>query len=108
MWLCEWISVAYLVSFFFRAKEYDGNNLLANVLIVLKQLVKYGYYDNATDVDNVLKPLTKILSADGVCVCVCVCVCTHVCLCVHLLVCVCVCVYVCTCVCVCTCMRVCM
>ena len=44
------------------AEEHDENELLADVLTVLKQLVKYGYYDDAEDVDNVLVPLTKILS----------------------------------------------
>ena len=56
--------MAYLDHLLLRviAEECDDNYLLADVLTVLKQLVKYGYYDDAKDVETVLKPLTKILS----------------------------------------------
>ena len=39
----------------------DDNNLLAEVLRVLSLLVKYGYYDDPKDVDDVLRPLTHVL-----------------------------------------------
>ncbi len=44
------------------ASEVDDNNLLAQVLGVLALLVKYGYYDDSDDVDDVLRPLMEILS----------------------------------------------
>ena len=43
------------------ASEEDDNNLLAEVLRVLSLLVKYGYYDDPEDVDDVLQPLTTVL-----------------------------------------------
>ena len=48
--------------------------------------MKYGYYDDPTDIKDVLKHLIAMLdgSKDGACVCVCVCVCVYVraCVCV--------------------------
>ncbi len=35
---------------------------MADILTVLKQLVQYGYYDDADDVNDILVPLTKILA----------------------------------------------
>ena len=96
---------------FFRviAEECDDNYLLADVLIVLKQLVKYGYYDDAKDVDTVMKPLTKILSGfhdelfskkehkktGGMCVCVRACMPVYVCTCAWVYAYMCVCAFVC-------------
>ena len=39
----------------------EENKLLAHVLSVLSLLVKYGYYDDPSDVNDVLKPLIAIL-----------------------------------------------
>ncbi len=44
------------------ASEVDDNDLLAQVLGVLALLVKYGYYDDPEDVDDVLRPLTSVLN----------------------------------------------
>jgi len=40
----------------------EENLLLVDVLSVLKLLVVYGYYCSANDVNEVLKPLTILLS----------------------------------------------
>ena len=44
------------------ASEVDKNSLLADVIEVLKLLVKYGYYDDAEDVEAVLQPLLEVLN----------------------------------------------
>ena len=86
------------------ASHVAENVLLANVIEVLELLVKYGYYDDPSDVNAVLNPLIKVFngfsdvpftlseSKCGVCACVCVCVCLYVCVCVFVCVCVCLCV----------------
>ena len=43
------------------ACQVEENKLLAHVLSVLSLLVKYGYYDDPSDVNDVLKPLIAIL-----------------------------------------------
>ncbi len=43
------------------AEESAENRLVADILTVLKQLVQYGYYDDADDVNEILVPLTKVL-----------------------------------------------
>ena len=44
------------------AKNVSDNNLLARVLEVLSLLVKYGYYDDPDDVDDVLRPLVDVFN----------------------------------------------
>lgn len=44
------------------ASETEENLLLADVIYVLKLLVKYGYYDDIHDVESVLRPLLKLLN----------------------------------------------
>ena len=43
------------------ASEVKVNVLTADVLDVLQLLVKYGYYDDKQDVDDVLEPLITVL-----------------------------------------------
>ena len=44
------------------AKNIQENQLLARVLEVLSLLVKYGYYDDAADVDEALRPLVSVIN----------------------------------------------
>ena len=44
------------------ASETHKNSLLADVIEVLKLLVKYGYYDDPEDVEAVLRPLLEVLN----------------------------------------------
>ena len=44
------------------ALQTDENWLLAEVLSVLALLVKYGYYDDSSDVDDVMQPLLGVLN----------------------------------------------
>ena len=44
------------------AKDKGDNHQLAKVLEVLALLVKYGYYDDPEDVDDVLKPLVDVMN----------------------------------------------
>ena len=44
------------------AKDKGNNYQLAKVLEVLALLVKYGYYDDPKDVDDVLKPLVDVMN----------------------------------------------
>lgn len=44
------------------ASEVEENELLADVIEVLNLLVKYGYYDDKEDVEDVLKPLLNVLN----------------------------------------------
>ena len=44
------------------AKDKDDNHQLAKVLEVLALLVKYGYYDDPEDVEDVLKPLVDVMN----------------------------------------------
>ena len=44
------------------ASQVDDNNLLSNVIEMLSLLVKYGYYDDQDDVNDVLRPLLKVVN----------------------------------------------
>ena len=44
------------------AKDIEDNKVLARVLEVLSLLVKYGYYDDPSDVEDVLEPLADIMN----------------------------------------------
>ena len=44
------------------AANMEENELLADVIEVLELLVKYGYYDDTEDVENVLRPLLEVLN----------------------------------------------
>ena len=44
------------------ASDTEQNSLLADVIEVLKLLVKYGYYDDVDDVEAVLRPLLEVLN----------------------------------------------
>lgn len=44
------------------AKDKDDNLQLARVLDVLSLLVKYGYYDDSDDVEQVLIPLVDVMN----------------------------------------------
>ena len=44
------------------ASQVASNRLLANVITMLSLLVKYGYYDDVADVNEVLTPLLKVLN----------------------------------------------
>lgn len=44
------------------AKDKEDNCQLAKVLEILSLLVKYGYYDDEEDVENVLKPLVGVMN----------------------------------------------
>ena len=44
------------------AANMEENQLLADVIEVLELLVKYGYYDDPGDVEDVLRPLLEVLN----------------------------------------------
>lgn len=44
------------------AADMEENELLADVIEVLELLVKYGYYDDTDDVEDVLRPLLEVLN----------------------------------------------
>lgn len=44
------------------ARDKEDNSQLAKVLEVLSLLVKYGYYDDPEDVEQVLKPLVGVMN----------------------------------------------
>ena len=44
------------------ASKMSENMLLADIIEVLSLLVKYGYYDDTEDVEDVLRPLLKVLN----------------------------------------------
>ena len=44
------------------AKDIDDNCELAKVLEVLALLIKYGYYDDPDDVEEVLRPLVEVMN----------------------------------------------
>ena len=44
------------------AANIEENELLADVIEVLELLVKYGYYDDPEDVENVLRPMLEVLN----------------------------------------------
>jgi inositol 1,4,5-triphosphate receptor type 1 len=44
------------------ASNMEENELLADIIEVLELLVKYGYYDDPGDVEDVLRPLLEVLN----------------------------------------------
>ena len=44
------------------AEDEEDNYLLARVLEVFSLLVKYGYYDDPKDVEEVLEPLMEVMN----------------------------------------------
>ena len=44
------------------AANTEENELLADIIEVLNLLVKYGYYDDTDDVEDVLRPLLEVMN----------------------------------------------
>ena len=54
----------YLLQFFCAANEDDRNSVVVKVLQLLTVLIKYGYYDDASDVNALLPSIHKLLDGN--------------------------------------------
>lgn len=62
-----WLLILYeliisRMQYFFAADEDDNNAVVVRVLQILTIFVKYGYYDDSTDISSLLPAMYKLLN----------------------------------------------